>query len=67
MHDQQSVIGVYFSNGQRDSDEEPHFVNRLIKGIAANANGFCLVLQVGSPHTINIVDLIRIFRIMMFS
>lgn len=44
MHEHSTVIGIYFSSGQRDSDEAPKFVNRLTKGIIARSDS-CVVVQ----------------------
>lgn len=44
MHTQSTVIGVYFSNGLKDSDEAPLFVNRISKGIQARSDN-CVIIQ----------------------
>ena len=49
MHESSTVIGLYFSSGQKDSDEAPRFVNRITKGILARAD-FCVVVQLKSAH-----------------
>ena len=44
MHDSSSVVGIYFSNGLKDTDEAPKFVNRLSKAILARSEN-CFIVQ----------------------
>lgn len=44
MREESTVVGLYFSNGLKDTDETPRFVNRISKGISARAD-YCVVVQ----------------------
>jgi hypothetical protein len=46
-----SVIGLYFSNGDRNSDEAPLFVNRVSKALLSRSDNFLIAQLKGSQIT----------------